>query len=231
MNKYKIICFDADDTLWVNETYYLDIEKQFLDIMSRYTDRQTAADDLHKREIDNLEIYGYGAKGFMLSMLHTALEVTKGQVSAKEQLKIIELGRGLILQPMEIIDGVVETLEKLTDAGCKLIVATKGDLLDQERKLKRSGLTRFFDHIEIMSYKKEEDYRKLVNHLDVKPEEFLMVGNSMKSDILPVLEIGGSGIHVPFHTTWAHEVVDDVGERENLWIADSITEVIEILEV
>ena len=229
--KPEIICFDADDTLWVNETFYQDIEKEYLKLMGKYVDIDTATDDIHRREIDNLEIYGYGAKGFMLSMIETALYVTEGMVISEDLNRIIEMGRGLINQDIILIEGVQETLAGLTDAGYKLIVATKGDLLDQERKLRKSGLEGYFDHIEIMSYKKSRDYEKLLGHLGVKPSEFLMVGNSMKSDILPVLKIGGNGIHIPFHTTWAHELMEETGELENFLEIDDIRGVLEAVVV
>ncbi len=231
MKKYKIISFDADDTLWINETYYQDIEKVFISMIAKYGDVDSITDAIHKKEIDNLEIYGYGAKGFMLSMLETALEESEGSVSTEELNKIIEMGRGLINEPIVLLEGVKETLEKLTTAGYKLIVATKGDLLDQQRKLSNSGLEKYFDHIEIMSYKTKKDYLDLLKHLGVRPDEFIMIGNSMKSDILPILNIGGYGIHIPHHTTWAHELVDNIGEQDKLWVVEHISEVAEILEV
>lgn len=231
MKGIKIISFDADDTLWINETYYQDIEKEFVKMIAKHSNAESTLDAIHKKEIDNLEIYGYGAKGFMISMIETALEESKGNVSSEDLNKIIEMGRGLINEPIVLIDGVEETLEKLTSAGLKLIVATKGDLLDQQRKLNNSGLEKYFDHIEIMSYKSEDDYLDLLKHLDVQPNEFMMIGNSMKSDILPILNLGGYGVHVPFHTTWAHELVDNIGKQEKLWVVEHITEVTEILGV
>jgi putative hydrolase of the HAD superfamily len=227
----EIICFDADDTLWVNETFYQDIERDFIELMARYADRKDITEDIHRREVDNLEIYGYGAKGFMLSMIETALNVSNGRVTAGDLDAIIKMGRGLINEDIVLLDGVEETLGKLSNAGYKLIVATKGDLLDQERKLRKSGLSEFFDHIEIMSFKRSEDYRKLLHNLGVEPFDFLMVGNSMKSDIIPVLEIGGYGIHVPFHTTWAHEIVEDTGGLPNYLEIENIREMLDILEV
>ncbi|HPQ46887.1 MAG TPA: HAD family hydrolase [Clostridia bacterium] len=227
----EIICFDADDTLWVNETFYQDIERDFIELMARYADRKDITEDIHRREVDNLEIYGYGAKGFMLSMIETALNVSNGRVTAGDLDAIIKMGRGLINEDILLLDGVEETLGKLSNAGYKLIVATKGDLLDQERKLRKSGLSDFFDHIEIMSFKRSEDYRKLLHNLGVEPFDFLMVGNSMKSDIIPVLEIGGYGIHVPFHTTWAHEIVEDTGGLPNYLEIENIREMLDILEV
>jgi len=227
----EIICFDADDTLWVNETFYQDIERDFIELMARYADRKDITEDIHRREVDNLEIYGYGAKGFMLSMIETALNVSNGRVTAGDLDAIIKMGRGLINEDILLLDGVEETLGKLSNAGYKLIVATKGDLLDQERKLRKSGLSDFFDHIEIMSFKRSDDYRKLLHNLGVEPFDFLMVGNSMKSDIIPVLEIGGYGIHVPFHTTWAHEIVEDTGGLPNYLEIENIREMLDILEV
>lgn len=227
----KIISFDADDTLWVNETFYQDIEKEFILLMEKYADKDVVTEDIHKREVDNLEIYGYGAKGFMLSMIETALEISKGSVSSEELNKIIEMGRGLINEDIVLLDGVEETLNALSKAGYKLIVATKGDLLDQERKLRKSGLAEYFDHIEIMSFKRNEDYRKLMHNLGVEPFDFLMVGNSMKSDILPVLEIGGNGIHIPFHTTWAHELVEETGNLQNFVEIKEIWEMLTLLDL
>lgn len=227
---FKIISFDADDTLWINETYYQDIEKEFITLMTKYSDVQTVTDAIHESEINNLGIYGYGAKGFMLSMIETALDVSGGSVGSEDLSRIIEMGRGLIEKPIVLLEGVVETLQKLTETGYKLIVATKGDLLDQERKLRKSGLEKYFDHIEIMSYKRDEDYKKLISHLGIEPDEFLMIGNSMKSDIIPVLNVGGYGIHLPFHTTWAHELVDDTKGYKNFREVESVSDVIEILE-
>ncbi len=228
-NNFKIISFDADDTLWVNEIFYQDIEREFISIMSKYADVNSVTKDIHKREIDNLSIYGYGAKGFMLSMIETALDITKGKVDSIDLNRIIEMGRGLINEDIVLLEGVEETLKTLSAKGYKLIVATKGDLLDQERKLRKSGLEKYFDHIEIMSYKRDEDYLKLINHLGISPDEFLMIGNSLPSDILPVLRIGGYGIHVPFHTTWAHELAEEIGDYQNFRVASSITEIVEIL--
>jgi len=228
---FKIISFDADDTLWVNETFYQNIEKEFITLMSKYHNTDFVTDEIHKTEIENLEIYGYGAKGFMLSTLETALRVSEGKVKTDDLNRIIEMGRGLINESITLLDGVEDILHKLTAAGYKLIVATKGDLLDQERKLRKSGLERYFDHIEIMSYKTEKEYLKLLDHLGVEAEDFLMIGNSMKSDILPVLNIGGYGIHVPHHTTWAHELVDGIGEQKKLWKIEHINELAEILDI
>ncbi len=204
----KVIAFDADDTLWVNETYFREAEKEFAKLLSGFETENKIDQELFKVEIKNLETYGYGVKGFMLSMLECALDLSNFQIDPKKLQAILNIGKEMIQKPIELLDGVEEVL-KVLSTKYKLIVATKGDLLDQERKLDKSGLLQYFHHVEVMSEKKPRDFQKLVKHVDIDTSEFLMIGNSLKSDVLPVLEIGGSAIHVPFHTTWAHEEVTD----------------------
>ena len=173
----KVIGFDADDTLWINETYFREAEECFFDLLEDYLPRHSIARELLSTEITNLPIYGYGIKAFVISMVETALKIG-----------------GKLLEELQ--------------SKYKLVVVTKGDLLDQERKLEKSGLAPYFHHIEIVSEKRVTDYQKLLNHLDIEAPSFVMIGNSLKSDVLPVLELGSYGIHVPFHTTWEHERVD-----------------------
>ena len=156
----------------------------------------------------NLPLYGYGVKGFVLSMVEMALELSNNNVSNNTIQAILNIGKDMINKPVELLDGVEEVL-KTFSTKYRLILATKGDLLDQERKLEKSGLTDYFHHIEVLSDKQEANYSKLLNHLDIKPSEFLMIGNSLKSDILPLVNIKANAIHVPFHTTWAHEQVSE----------------------
>lgn len=203
----KVIAFDADDTLWVNEPYFRDIEKLFCALLSDYLPEHTVEKELFKIEMQNLALYGYGVKGFMLSMVETALSISGNKIPPIVIDKIIQLGKELLAKPIELLDGVEQLLKTLQET-YKLVVATKGDLLDQERKLRKSGIEKYFHHIEIMSDKKESDYQKLIKHLDIVPNELLMIGNSLKSDIIPVLSLGGYGIHVPYHTTWAHEQIE-----------------------
>jgi putative hydrolase of the HAD superfamily len=224
----KVIAFDADDTLWVNEPYFKEIEEKFCDLLEDYLPRHTLVKELFKTEIDNLALYGYGVKGFMLSMIETALRVTSNTLSLEVIEKAIGFGKELLQKPIELLDGVEEVLKTLKGK-YRLVVATKGDLLDQERKLKKSGLEHYFHHIEIMSDKQEADYQKLIKHLDIKPSQFLMLGNSLKSDILPVLAIGGHGIHIPYHTTWAHETVEHNVEHDNFRHVIQMKEILEIL--
>ncbi len=202
----KVIGFDADDTLWVNETYFREAEREFAKLLSAYETSNKIDQELFKKEMDNLELYGYGVKGFVLSMVEMALEISNYNVSNKTIEAILDIGKDMINKPVELLDGVEEVLETLSKQ-YKLILATKGDLLDQERKLEKSGLIDYFHHIEVLSDKKEANYSKLLNHLDINPSEFLMIGNSLKSDILPLVNIKAHAIHVPFHTTWAHEEV------------------------
>jgi len=203
----KVIAFDADDTLWVNEPYFRQTEEQFYTLLGGFSSQHELERELLKTEIENLALYGYGIKGFMLSMIETALRVTNNTISVDVVGKILDLGKQMLDQPIELLDGVEDVLLTLKDK-YRLVVATKGDLLDQERKLKKSGISHYFHHIEIMSEKDDANYLKLIKHLDIKPEELMMVGNSLKSDILPVLNVGGYGVHVPYHITWAHEQIE-----------------------
>ena len=214
-NNIKVIAFDADDTLWVNETYFRDAEHHFAKLLSKYETENKIDQELFKKEIDNLKLYGYGIKGFILSMVESALELSNYQVSQKTIESILNIGKEMLEKPIELLDGVEEVLKSLYGK-YKLIVATKGDLLDQERKLEKSKLLNYFHHIEVMSDKKEKDYLKLIKHLDIEPSELLMVGNSLKSDVLPLIKIGASAIHIPFHTTWVHEEVND-REKSNAY--------------
>ena len=204
----KVIAFDADDTLWVNETYFRAAEMEFAKLLSKYQTKNTIDQELFKKEVENLYFYGYGVKGFVLSMIECALELSNYQLNSKTISAILNLGKEMLEKPIELLDGVEEVRKEL-EKKYKLIVATKGDLLDQERKLEKSNLLKYFRHIEVMSDKKEKDYIKLINHLDIDPSELLMIGNSLKSDILPLITLGASAIHIPFHTTWAHEQVTE----------------------
>jgi putative hydrolase of the HAD superfamily len=224
----KVIAFDADDTLWVNEPYFKEIEEKFCDLLEDYLPRHTLVKELFKTEIDNLTLYGYGVKGFMLSMIETALRVTNNTLNIEVIEKAIGFGKDLLQKDIELLDGVEDVLKAL-QGKYRLVVATKGDLLDQERKLKKSGLEHYFHHIEIMSDKQQSDYQSLIKHLDIEPSQFLMMGNSLKSDVLPVLSIGGHGIHIPYHTTWAHETVEHKVEHANFKHVAQIREVLQFL--
>lgn len=218
----KVVAFDADDTLWVNEPYFRKTEEAFCQLLEGYLSLHDLERELMRTELDNLPLYGYGVKGFTLSMVEAAIRITSGTLSVEIIDKILDLGKSLLNEPIELLDGVENVLESL-QGKYRLVVATKGDLLDQERKLRKSGLSKYFHHIEIMSEKDDANYLKLIRHLDIQPEELLMVGNSLKSDILPVLNIGGSAIHVPYHITWAHEQINHTIEHEKFRTVEHIS--------
>ncbi len=207
------IGFDADDTLWVNETYFRSAEEEFAGLLEEFETRNTIDQELFKMEMRNLELYGYGIKGFMLSMIESALELSNQRVSQETIGRILQIGKHMIGHRLELLDGVSEVLEAL-HGKYRLLVLTKGDLLDQERKLEKSGLIDYFHHVEVLSDKKEINYQRLLDHLEIPVSEFLMVGNSLKSDVIPIINIGARAVHIPFHTTWAHEQVDAT-EHEN----------------
>jgi len=224
----KVIAFDADDTLWINEPYFRETEAEFCQLMESYLPQHTVARELLQTEIKNISLYGYGIKGFMLSMIETALTISNKTIDISAVEKIIDYGKALLARPIEVLDGVPEVLSVLKE-DFRLVVATKGDLLDQERKLRNSGVLHFFHHVEVMSDKQETDYRKLLKHLDISPEQFLMIGNSLKSDVLPVLALGGHAIHIPYHITWEHEHVDVHIDDPNFRQVEHISEVLPLL--
>ena len=204
----KVIAFDADDTLWVNEPYFRTAEKAFCELLKEYVPEEECNELLYKFEMQNLPLYGYGIKPFVLSLIEAAITISKKQIPLEIVSEIIAIGKEMLQMPVELIDGIEATLAHLSKKYL-LVMATKGDLLDQERKLIKSGLEKYFHHIEVMSDKQPKNYQKLITHLDITPSQFLMIGNSLKSDVLPVLEIGSYAIHIPFHTTWEHEKVED----------------------
>ncbi|WP_298239406.1 HAD family hydrolase [uncultured Algibacter sp.] len=225
----KVIGFDADDTLWVNETYFREAEKEFAKLLSKYETPNKIDQELFKKEIDNLPLYGYGVKAFVLSMVESALELSNNNISSQTINAILNIGKEMLNKPVELLDGVENVLKTLSKK-YRLILATKGDLLDQERKLEKSGLTDYFHHIEVLSDKQETNYSKLLNHLDIKSDEFLMIGNSLKSDVLPLVNIGANAIHVPFHTTWAHEEVSEKDTNGKAYkTINSLNEILNLL--
>lgn len=225
--KLKVIAFDADDTLFINEPFFEETEKAFCVLMEDYLSHKSISQEVYLNQIKNLPLYGYGIKAYILSMVETAIHISGGTVTTKHISKILELGKELLQKPVELIEGVEQTLQALHDSGdYKLVVATKGDLKDQQRKLHDSGLGPYFHHIEVMSDKEVINYEKLLKRLEVEPQQFMMIGNSLKSDVLPVLEIGGYACHVPFHTTWAFERVDHEVRHPNFWAFKDIREVL-----
>lgn len=226
--KIKTIAFDADDTLWVNELFFRESSKKLCAMLSAYMPIEEVQKELDKTIVEDLEWYGYGVKAFVLSMIDTAIRVSDNTLPAARVQDILNMGRDMLQKPIELLPGVVETLERL-NGSYRLVVATKGDLLDQERKLKKSGLERYFHHIEIMSDKTRTEYTKLLHHLDCPADNFLMIGNSMRSDIVPVLELSAYAAHIPHHVTWAHEEIPYTSQSERFLELDCISDILEYL--
>ena len=204
-----VIGFDADDTLWHNETIFEKVHERYRALLAQYHDAATVDRTLFATEMRNLELYGYGVKGFTLSAIETAIQLTAGRIRAGEIQELIALGREMLAHPVELLEGVTETLAALARTH-RLLLITKGDLRDQERKLAKSGLAAHFRHVEIVSEKNEATYASVLRRHGIAAERFLMVGNSVKSDILPVIALGGFGAHVPYPLTWAAERVEEV---------------------
>ena len=205
---FDLIAFDADDTLWHSEGVFVVSQEMFRSLLEPYLDNGVDLDArLAETELRNLEHFGYGVKGFTLSMIETAIEVTDGRVTARELGALVERGKEMMAHPVELLPGVAETLALLSPR-YHLALISKGDLLHQEQKLARSGLADLFEHVEILSEKDEAAYRRLLRRFGVEPSRFLMVGNSLRSDILPVLALGGNAVHIPHEYLWAHEHVE-----------------------
>ncbi|HEX8246800.1 MAG TPA: HAD family hydrolase [Pyrinomonadaceae bacterium] len=202
------IAFDADDTLWHNERLFLSIKDKYKSLLAEYRDGDWIEQRLDEAESRNIQHFGYGIKGFTLSMIETACELTEGRITGDKILEIINFAREMLAAPIDVLEGVKETIEALSNE-YRLMVITKGDLLDQEAKLARSGLGDYFKAFEIVPRKDRGIYKYILRRHQIQPEEFVMVGNSLKSDILPVLEIGASAVHVPYETEWFHEKVSD----------------------
>ena len=223
MKDIKLIAFDADDTLWVNELNYRNAEAKFIALMAPYTTAENAIETLFRIEIANLPLLGYGSKPFIISLIESGIEISGGRLSNNEILQLIAIGKETMERPMTIYPDVEDVLNSLSQK-YPLILATKGDLKEQESKIERSRLKKYFAETEIMSEKCPEAYLKIICAHNISPEEFLMIGNSFKSDILPVLEIGGKAIYIPCDLTWAHEVAEEI-EHPNLTKVSAIKDV------
>ncbi|GAB3689862.1 HAD family hydrolase [Spirosoma flavus] len=204
----KLIAFDADDTLWVNEPNYVDVKEKLCELLAHYVEQDVLSDRFYDAQMRNLHLFGYGAKSFILSMIETVIELTNGAITGAEIQQIIDVGRRLLDFPIDVLDGIPEVLETLSK-DFDLMVLTKGDLFDQESKIARSGLGHYFKHVEIVSEKNEQAYQRVLQRYQVQPADFIMIGNSLKSDVLPVVHIGGRAIHIPYSVTWLHEQVAD----------------------
>jgi putative hydrolase of the HAD superfamily len=207
MTTFDIIAFDADDTLWHTERLYVNAQARFVQLLAHYHNPEWITERLFQTETRNMQHFGYGVKAFALSMIETAVELTEGRVSGQDIQALIDLAKEMLGADIELLDQVAETIPRLA-VSYTLVVITKGDLLDQESKIARSGLSDYFQHVEIVSEKTRESYARLLKRLGIAPEQFLMVGNSLRSDILPILELGGHAVYIPYDITWLHEVAE-----------------------
>ena len=217
---FDVIAFDADDTLWHNEHIFLSAQEKFSEIFD--SDQSSMVQNaLSKKHIENIKIYGYGVKGFILSMIETLLEIREVQFSNNEVQQILDFGREMLSTPVDLVSNVFEVLNQL-HRDYTLMIITKGDLLEQEKKISRSGLANFFKKIEIVSDKTVETYKKILTRYEIEAHRFLMVGNSMRSDIVPVVKIGANAVHVPYKTTWEHEKEHPHLDEEKYYVLENI---------
>jgi putative hydrolase of the HAD superfamily len=213
--RIEVVGLDGDDTLWRNEEYFADTQEFFRGLVAPYSNGVDLDDRLAANERRNLELFGFGVKGFTLSMIETAIEVSEGRVGSREVQALLDRGKAMLAQPVELLDGVAETVANLADH-FRLVLITKGDLLHQEQKLARSGLAELFWQIEIVSEKDEPTYERILERRVIEPASFVMVGNSVRSDVLPVLAIGARAVHIPAELIWAYEHADHDGSVPTL---------------
>ena len=215
MGGIEWVGFDGDDTLWKSEDYYRAAELEFEGIIGQYIDLTDARTLQHLLEVErrNLKIFGYGAKGMTLSMIESAVQLTGERISARDIHRVIEIGRATLQHPVELIDGIAEAVQAIA-ARHEIVLITKGDLFHQESKIQQSGLADLFHRIEIVSEKDTATYARVLRELDTAADRFVMIGNSLRSDIEPVVALGGWGVYVPYHITWAHESEHSIAEGE-----------------
>ena len=204
---FDLIAFDADDTLWHTESLYVNVQGKLKKLLAPYHEPEWVEARLYETEMRNLKVFGYGIKAFTLSMIETAIELTEGRISGREIQSILNLAKKMVASDIQLLPHVAEAIPQLAQS-YPLMIITKGDLLDQEAKIAKSGLGAYFRHIEIVSTKTRVTYETILKRHGIPPEQFLMVGNSLPSDILPVLEMGGHGVHIPYHITWTHEAAE-----------------------
>lgn len=217
------LCFDADDTLWDNEIYFREAHGEFCALMADYARPDTVLEKLLVHEVANLHPYGFGVKGFVLSMVETAIELSNGQVSATVIEALLAIGKRMLTHPVTLMDGVYDTLESLSQ-NYRLFVITKGDLLDQERKFALSGLAGFVERLEVVSHKSARDYQDIFTRHGLPPQSCMMIGNSMKSDILPVLEIGGRAVFIPQDLTWVVEQAEEPHNNDRYFTLERVAD-------
>ena len=229
MKRIKVIAFDADDTLWDCQSWFDDVERKCCELLKPWATAREVSEGLFATERKNLSLTGYGTKAFTLSLIENAVWVSHEQLTGDIVMQLIDLGKELLNFPTTPLPEVQETLQQLADMRrYRLVVFTKGELMDQENKLRRSGLEGFFSHMETVSNKTEKEYRQLCENLNVAPEETVMVGNSFRSDIAPALEAGASAIHIPYHVVWELEKSEEY-DHEKLRRITHFSEILDVL--
>ncbi len=221
----EVIALDGDDTLWHSEQLFVDTQSAFRELLAPYVDLDDDALDTRLEEVErrNLPTFGYGVKAYTLSLLETAIEVTNGAIPSQHLQSVLELGKVLLDHPVQLLDGVAEAVDALTDR-YRVMVLTKGDLLHQESKVARSGLAELLWQVEIVSEKDEATYRRVLGRWSIEPSTFVMVGNSVRSDVLPALAVGANAVHVPYHVTWVLEQVEPDPDAHDFPVLDSLAE-------
>lgn len=227
--KFELIALDGDDTLWENEILYRQVREEYRGILAAYGEFPQLPEVVDRIEIANLPFYGYGSMSFVLSLVEAALELTDGQVRAGDLGRVLELGKEMLSRPVQLLDGAYEAVEQLARTH-PLLLITKGDLRHQQAKLESSGLARFFRSVEVVSDKTPPVYAAILQRYDLQAESFLMAGNSLRSDVLPVLQLGGWAVHVPYHTTWSHEHAElDCAAGERCFEVQRLGELVELV--
>lgn len=226
----KTVGLDADDTLWHNEKTFREAEQYFVQLLGRCADKKIVEHTLFSTIARNLGLYGYGFKSFTLSMIETASHIYNKAIPSSKMREIISLGQSLMDKPVNLIDGVVEGLEAL-HKNYRLLLISKGDLVEQNRKIEKSGLKSYFDAIEIVSYKDKTVYEELLKRNRVDRNEFAMVGNSLKSDILPALEAGAIAVYIPYDITWVHEMAEEPDDNGRYFKVDKFADLPEFLKI
>lgn len=229
-NAIDVVGFDADDTLWHNERVFLEAKERFAGLLTPYHEPEWIDERLYATEMRNLHHYGYGIKSFTLSMIETAIELTEGRITGTEIRRIVELAKEMLETPVELLRDVEDTVTRLVGT-FRLIIVTKGDLFDQEAKIAKSGLGDCFDHVEVVTSKSPATYSAVTAKVGVPPHRFVMIGDSLRSDVLPVVAVGGHAIHVPYETSWQHEHVSpEEAARYRFLRATSIKDVPQLLQ-
>jgi len=228
MKDIDVLAFDADDTLWHSESYFQDVQLKVSAILDKYASHDQVQAHLHETELRNIHLFGYGVKGFTLSMVETAIQISDRQVSAADIHEILMLGKSIFDAPMELLEGVEDVLKSLQQ-DFRFLLITKGDVLDQRNKIEKSGLEHYFERTRVVQEKDPATYARLFSECEIAADRVAMVGNSLRSDVLPILELGGAGVHVPYHVTAHFEKVEDQISHPRFYQIDRLSDLTNLI--